>query len=148
MTKGKGPGPSSQGSEADIAARRRIIKGLAGVPVIATLSSGTARAAASNLACITKEPSPTPVLNTPPDPDTPIYDCKDPGVTQEYLGSGVYYDPSETYPAARLPKTGDPGDGQDCVVFVDANGNTGTDPFDGTTGLNAVTPSCYTSFVV
>lgn len=142
MTKGKGARPSSQGPEADIAARRRIIKGLASVPAIATLSSGTARAAASSLQCIgAVSPDVTPNLPA----GTPIYDCKDPGVTQEYLNSGVFFDPSETIPAARKNKPSGDGAGQDCVVFVDSNGQNET--FDSSSGLNAVTASCYTSFV-
>lgn len=130
-------------NEADIATRRRIIKGLVSVPAVLTLSSGTARAAASSLQCIGKVTTDV-TLNTN-QANTPTFDCKDPSVTTDYLGTGVTYDASETIPSARKLKTSGPGNNKECVIFVDSNGQNET--FNGTVGQTAVTASCYTSFV-
>ncbi len=142
MKKGNSSPANRAPSDIDAAARRRILKGLASVPAIATLASGSARAATSNLQCIGAT---TPTVNPNTPNGSPTFDCKDPSQTQEYLSSGVFYDPSEALPAARKTKPSGPGNGQDCVIFVDANGQNET--FDATVGQTAVTPSCYTSFV-
>lgn len=143
MNKDKNQPQNPTPDDAAIAARRRIIKGLAGVPAVMTLSSGAARAATSSLQCI-GNPVATSTLNNQ------NLDCKSQNtpLTQSDLNPAIYYDNTgaEAIPSARKVNPAINGTNDTCVVFVNADGTGET--FDGSTpGTTAVTPSCYTSFV-
>jgi len=133
-------------------ARRKIIKGIAGLPAVYTLSSGARAATASALDCLANPP-------TPPDPNTlntatppqRVRSCVDPADAEQYpLNPDVYF--TEPDKAARLINTlpgQTPASGKDqaCVIYVDDDGNFIT--FDqGTAGTTPAYASCYASIVV
>lgn len=144
-------------NERDFAARRRVIRGLAGgVPAVMTLMSGAAQANASSLQCIVRLPSPTVSLNqslTVGGPD--LADCRllsdptvAPVVPQPTGSPDIVYD---TGPGTAMRKESLVHDGNKaCVVFVDQNGTYASETIDSSASTNdyPVTASCYTSFFV
>lgn len=150
--------------------RRKIIKGIAGLPAVLTLASGSASAVTSIQECAL-EPGQNPVddapvpLNTDLDnPPDSVVDAScleyDPGVIDNGLvkpPSGApqlgnqFYDRGNTTPVRQQFIDGD-GKEQACVVFVKddpLNPGTLSTSIDGAAhGGVPVTASCYASFTV
>lgn len=147
-------------------ARRKIIKGLAGLPAVMTLGSGTANAVASVYECAAASADVTdrvgnplelysPTLNTDLSGNTVNdADCVDFGtVVTPPQGAptqtNVLWDNSNTLTVSpvRTSVDTDLGPGTNdkaCVVFVDANGQTVHSTQEANT--LPVTASCYVSF--
>jgi hypothetical protein len=113
--------------------RRRIVKGIAGLPAIMTLASGSALANSSSLQCLaTADGKYRP---TPGGRD----ECLPPNAVDVIPGTG---DQLAVAPGDDALRTLD--NGNYCLLYVDENGNiieTGGSEED------LVTHSCYTSFV-
>jgi len=132
-------------------ARRKIIKGIAGLPAVYTLSSGAHAATASALECVdpaSGKYTPPVNLNTPP--GTPQYDCVPDSTSLRNLepiyGSNLkdYYDLGDTTAVRQLSLDGGVTNNKYCVRYVDQNGAIVS--FDPTNGV-PVTASCYASIV-
>lgn len=134
--------------------RRRVIRGMAALPVMMTLMNGSARAADSNLVCIDKNAM---TLEEGLDASNPA-DANNrhcvlaTDVTASQPARTGAYDQGPGTPVRFLP-TDDVGginyvtpDQQACVVYVDATGNVTS--FDSTSypANSPVTGSCYASF--
>jgi len=137
----------AQAAASEQQTRRKIIKGLAGVPAVLTLSNGAQGANLSALECITDpDRYHPPVSNNTPEAD-PIYDCLPDGVVLAPGETAIYH--TDDFGAIRRLKETGPGAGEYCVVYVNADGTPVTgDEFLGGEGAHAVTASCYTSFTV
>ena len=126
MAKENKPEP---GTDVNLQKRRKIVKGIAGLPALVTLASGSGAANASVLQCV-RDLKYRPL---PKDPDRP--DC---------IASGGVVDPTSDLSvqigddAARVLD----GTNGHCLVYIDGNGNL----VDPGTEADLVTTSCYTSF--
>lgn len=115
--------------------RRKIIKGLAGLPAMMTLASGSAFANSSSQQCLSLDPADAKYRPTPGDRES----CLPPEDVNVIPGSD---DQLAIAPNDDALRTLDNGDY--CLLYVDENGNI-TEPSSSETGL--VTHSCYTSFM-
>jgi len=139
MTKDK----QAQAAASELQNRRKIVKGLVGLPAVLTLSNGAQGATASALECLNPDIKLQPVIT----PNTP-----DASGTRNCEITATPYSP--TFPdlfytsdgAARFENNlGGPGDGQYCVAYF--NPATGEFvSFDNTDGTPAYA-SCYASIV-
>lgn len=138
------------------AERRKVIRGMAAVPVMMTLMNGSARAADSNLLCIDKNAAAleadlndttSPNYNPPDDnfrrcvPEgdvTPSLPAR-PGAHDTGGGTAVRFFPDDQVGTIDYANPR-----QACVRYVDANGNPTT--YDSRVGDSPVTGSCYASF--
>ena len=136
-------------------ARRKIIKGIAGLPAVYTLSSGAHAATASALDCLANPPAVPPANK--PSPSTGgslVRNCEDSPPAIQYPGHpDLYYTVPDD--AARLlnnsTATGEnptTGKGQYCVVYVDSNTGVPVTFDNNVSGTTAVYASCYASIVV
>jgi len=130
--------------------RRKIVKGLAGLPAMVTLASGAANAATSSQCIVDNATALDAQVTANTGNPTPTRDCvavgTGPGEAYEVPGSpaGVY----ETAPGTpmRMLAPDNPGKDDACVVFVDEEATPLT--HDINTVGDPVTSSCYTSFTV
>jgi len=132
MAKENKPEP---GIDVDLQKRRKIVKGIAGLPALVTLASGSGAANASVLQCV-QDAKYRPAQKLPDGSDRDY--CIDEAVGEngyfvQDLGLGNRDD------AARI-KIGD----DYCLAYVDDSGNPVTSPPGHPSEL--VTTSCYTSF--
>jgi hypothetical protein len=110
--------------------RRRVVKGLAGLPAMVTLASGSALANASSQQCVTKDVVPEEVSCTNyPGPDT--------GLT--FDGDRIYGRPGQPAYAQVSPN-------RFCPVYVDSNGSLFVKENNDQTPGNPVYTSCMVSF--
>lgn len=136
------------------ASRRQIIRGMASLPVVLTLSNAHAQAVASNLQCITKSASAVDALITETadandrnciPADDPSLSGISPPRTDPLTGNPIRDTgpgtPVRTIPGGEL--NGINYDAKSCVYYVDADGN--PVGFSENAGLPTAA-SCYTSF--
>jgi hypothetical protein len=136
-------------SQTDLA-RRRILRGMATTPVVMTLASGTARAAASSLVCIDNSASALQAQVvadnqiTQVDPPTDPRYCARINQLQPTTQPSGFFDKGPG--TALMDETSDPAN-HACVIYVEHDGSTvtgiSTDPSSG----SPITASCYTSFM-
>lgn len=132
--------------------RRRILRGMAGAPVVMTLANGAHGAATSSLVCIANnadalEAQLAAAFPPPDSPDANGRYCVDVGHadlmnTEPFISGAKDLGPGTPI---RTDATGS-GTGYDnqwCVEYVDLTG--APKGYDSTTGV-PVTASCYTSF--
>lgn len=126
--------------------RRRIIKGLAGLPAVMTLSNGAAAATASALECVLdpNKYQPNVTLNTPG--GNPTMSCVPNANEVPYLTGQGLYQQSDLDAVRRLNEQPGPGQNEYCVIYVDQNG-VETGSFQAADGGTAITASCYASII-
>ncbi|MGD2081620.1 MAG: hypothetical protein PVF91_01555 [Chromatiales bacterium] len=129
---------ASDDQGARFAARRRVIKGCVGVPVVVTLANGSAASAASIYQCVANQEE----LNLPTDGDTPFIaagdaeDCPNPDAFAE----GVFDCGQDTAVRDSSVETAGTGEDQDPnLVLVNEDGD--IDLQDGVPTVQ----SCYAS---
>ncbi len=133
MTKEIKPESSIEGAQQT---RRKIVKGIAGLPAMMTLASGSALANASSLQCLdTTEGKYRP---TPSAPGSSREQCISTSVEEVNPPGGIWVETEDD--AVRLETQ----DGEYCLLYVDNDGN---EIVTGGTEMDLVTPSCYTSFI-
>jgi hypothetical protein len=117
---------------AAFAVRRRVIKGLVGLPAVVTLASGAPASAISVLNC---------ALNSPPTDGGTDYVAYDPNEPNQreltQFGSNYFDDGTDT--AVRLKTGYSVSSGSNNLVYVDPDGGSVSDAVP-------VVASCYASF--
>ncbi len=132
-TSGQADRGNTPDGAAAFAVRRRVIKGLVGLPAVVTLASGAPASAISVLNCALKSP--------PNDANDPYvaYDPNEPNQRElTQFGGGNYFDDG-TDTAVRLKTGYSVSSGSNNLVYVDPDGGSVSDAVP-------VVASCYASF--
>lgn len=141
-------------------ARRKLIKGMAGLPAVFTLSSGAHAATASALECLGRgQPNPSDITANTPSPTSGTTNVRNCLPIGGGAGEASAYSPAQPNlyvandGAARLENVGGTGEttatglNQACVTYVDGTGTHVT--FDNNVpNTQATFASCYASIDV